>query len=154
MTENMPDLLEQFYLPFGGKLNPENRWVKLSALIPWDKVEVKYVEAFKSTDKGEKALSVRVTLGSLIIKERLGLSDREATQQISENPYLQFFIGHAEFIDKEPFDHSLMTHFRKRLGSDIIMEVNEWIIEEAAQFEEPSDDNSEDDEDDDDSDNG
>lgn len=148
MTENMPDLLEQFYLPFGGKLNPENRWVKLAALIPWDKVEQKYVEAFKSPNKGEKALPIRVALGALIIKERLGLSDRETTLQIMENPYLQFFIGHAEFVDKEPFHHSLMTHFRERLGPEVVMEINEWIIEEAAKSEEPESDDSQDDDDD------
>src|SRR5690625_3145822 len=148
MTENMPDLLEQFYLPFGGKLNPENRWVKLAALIPWDKVEQKYVKAFKSPNKGEKALPIRVALGALIIKERLGLSDRETTLQIMENPYLQFFIGHAEFVDKEPFHHSLMTHFRERLGPEVVMEINEWIIEEAAKSEEPESDDSQDDDDD------
>ena len=144
----MPDLLEQFYLPFGGKLNPENRWVKLSALIPWDKVEQKYVEAFKSPNKGEKALPIRVALGALIIKERLGLSDRETTLQIMENPYLQFFIGHAEFVDKEPFHHSLMTHFRERLGPEVVMEINEWIIEEAAKSEVTESDDSQDDDDD------
>jgi len=26
---------EDFYLPFGGKLISDNRWVKLSKLIPW-----------------------------------------------------------------------------------------------------------------------
>jgi len=28
--------LEGFTLPFGRRLNPENRWVKLSRRIPWD----------------------------------------------------------------------------------------------------------------------
>lgn len=135
MNENMPDLVEQFYLPFGGKLNRENRWVQLAKLIPWDKVEQKYVEAFKSPVKGKLAYSVRVALGSLIIKERLGLSDRETTMQIMENPYLQFFIGYSEFVDKEPFHHSLMTHFRDRLSPDILLEVNEWIIAEAIKAE-------------------
>lgn len=27
---------ENFYMPFGGKLRSDNRWVKLSKLIPWD----------------------------------------------------------------------------------------------------------------------
>ena len=27
--------LEGFHLPFGGKLSPENRWVKWSEAIPW-----------------------------------------------------------------------------------------------------------------------
>jgi IS5 family transposase len=33
MNENISDLVEQFYLPFGGKLNPENRWIQLAKLI-------------------------------------------------------------------------------------------------------------------------
>ncbi len=28
--------LDGFHMPFGGKLNPENRGVKLSEIIPWD----------------------------------------------------------------------------------------------------------------------
>ncbi|MBD3886094.1 hypothetical protein IFO70_30830 [Phormidium tenue FACHB-886] len=30
---------ENFYLPFGGKLSGENRWVKLAQLIPWEEFE-------------------------------------------------------------------------------------------------------------------
>ena len=33
-----PDIqlrIEEFVLPFGGKLNPKNRWVQLDLLIPW-----------------------------------------------------------------------------------------------------------------------
>ena len=26
---------EDFYLPFGGQLSAENRWVKLAGLVPW-----------------------------------------------------------------------------------------------------------------------
>lgn len=77
MTENQLILPDDFFLPFGGKLNKNNRWVKLANLIPWWKVEEKYAEHFKKTCKGQKAVSVRVALGSLIIQQRLGLSDRE-----------------------------------------------------------------------------
>ena len=34
--------LEGFHFPFGGKLNPENRWVKWSEAIPWDELAVGY----------------------------------------------------------------------------------------------------------------
>ncbi len=30
---------EDFFLPFGGKLAGENRWIKLAELIPWDDLE-------------------------------------------------------------------------------------------------------------------
>ncbi|MGG2198134.1 IS5 family transposase [Paenibacillus validus] len=131
----MADLLENFYLPFGGRLNPANRWVQLAALIPWGIVEEKYVRSFQSPAIGQKAYSARIALGSLIIKERLGLSDRETTLQIQENPYLQFFLGYTEYVDEEPFHHSLLTHFRERLGLEILAEVNDWIAQAALQAE-------------------
>ncbi|MCY9692576.1 IS5 family transposase [Paenibacillus alginolyticus] len=135
LNRDRADLLENFYLPFGGKLNPTNRWVQLAAIIPWEKVEEKYVGSFKSPSIGQKAYSARIALGSLIIKERLGLSDRETTLQIQENPYLQFFLGYTAFVDEEPFHHSLLMHFRERLGLEILAEVNDWIAGAALQAE-------------------
>lgn len=134
-NRDMADLLKDFYLPFGGKLNPTNRWVQLAALIPWDRAEEHYVKSLQSQHIGQKAYTVRVALGSLIIKERLGLSDRETTLQIQENPYLQFFLGYSAYVDEEPFHHSLLTHFRQRLGAEIITEVNEWIVQAALEAE-------------------
>ncbi|WP_276210579.1 IS5 family transposase [Heyndrickxia coagulans] len=146
-TEHQLTFVEDFFLPFGGKLNKENRWVRLAELIPWWKAEEKYAKSFKKKFKGEKAYSVRVALGALYIKERLGLSDRETVEQITENPYLQYFIGLPEFQEKAPFDHSLMTRFRKRLGANIINELNEWIVleEQERQSEEVSMENDSDD---------
>jgi IS5 family transposase len=126
-TEAQILLPHEFFLPFGGKLNPDNRWVKLAALIPWWEIEEKYAKNFKNTDAGQVALSVRVALGSLIIQSRHGFSDEETVEQITENPYLQYFIGLPKFQEKHPFDPSLMTHFRKRLGKDTINEINELI---------------------------
>ncbi|AIQ14548.1 IS5 family transposase [Paenibacillus durus] len=133
--ESTDDLLKDFYLPFGGKLNPNNRWVKLAKLVPWEQAEEKYVKVFGAPDEGQKAYSVRLALGSLLIKERLGLTDRETTLQIMENPYLQYFLGFGGYVDKEPFHHSLMTHFRDRLGPDILHEINDWIIKEGLKAE-------------------
>ncbi|MDQ0341162.1 hypothetical protein J2S00_004006 [Caldalkalibacillus uzonensis] len=79
MTENQLVLPDDFFLPFGGKLNKENRWVILANLIPWWKAEEK-TQSFKKSFKGQKAVSVRVALGSLIIQQRLGLSNRETVQ--------------------------------------------------------------------------
>ena len=140
----MPD---EFFLPFGGKLDPENRWVVLANLIPWDKVEDIYIRSLKDTTQGNKALPARMALGSLLIKERMRLSDEETVEQIKENPYLQYFIGLSEFQQKAPFDSSLMTHFRKRFDASIINQVNEWMVE--AQMNEKQDTRNEQDDDDD-----
>jgi len=119
---------ENFYLPFGGHLRGDNRWVILSKQIPWPHIEQAYGELFPS-DEGCPAKSARMAFGALFIKERLGTSDRETVEQIKENPYLQYFLGLMEYNDEQaPFDPSLMTHFRKRFSQAILSEINEWIL--------------------------
>jgi len=119
---------DDFFLPFGGKLNRNNRWVKLAELIPWSDFEDAYAQNFKSPTKGEEALSVRVALGTLILQTKLRLVDAEVPLQIMENPYLQYFLGFDRFEDdRPPFDSSLITHFRKRFTPDILLEINNKI---------------------------
>ena len=80
--------LDDFILPFAGSLSADNRWVRLSKLIPWEEIEKEYAFLFPS-DRGNVAKPVRVALGSLIIQARCGYTDRELMAQIAENPYLQ-----------------------------------------------------------------
>lgn len=80
-----------------------------------------------------------MALGALIIKERLGTTDRETVQQIAENPYLQFFLGFSAYKDVPPFDDSLMTHFRKRFDKETLARINALIVDKAMSRE-PSDD--------------
>ena len=117
---------EDFVFPYG-KLNEDNRWVKLSKIIPWDEIEIKYAKKFKK--KGNPAKNIRIALGSLIIQQTLNCSDRELVNQVSENPYLQFFIGLKEFQEKAPFSASVLVDFRKRFSSKFLSEINELIIE-------------------------
>ncbi|MED1642037.1 IS5 family transposase [Brevibacillus agri] len=139
--ESQLQLFEDFFLPFGGKLNKENRWVQLAAMIPWWRAEEKYAKAFRKSMRGQKPVSIRVALGALYIQERQQLDDRETVQQITENPYYQYFIGLPSYQDNPPFHHSLMTHFRKRLGADVIHQINEWILEEEAERKKQQDKN-------------
>ena len=112
------------------KLDPNNRWILMAELIPWDLIEEKYKTKF-STRSGRLAKPVRMALGSHLIREKLGLSDRETVEMIKENPYMQFFIGLEGFEQQAPFDPSLMTWFRKRLTAEMIGEVNEYVIGKA-----------------------
>jgi transposase, IS5 family len=118
---------ENFYLPFGGKLSGENRWVKLATLIPWEQFETEYAGQL-SESMGAPAKSFRMALGALIIKERLGTSDAETVEQIRENPYLQYFLGLSEYSDRAPFDRSMLVHFRKRLTLELVGRVNEAVV--------------------------
>ena len=100
---------KDFFLPFGGQLSGDNRWIKLSELIPWEELEVDYAAQF-CKGFGAPAKPFRMALGALIIKARLGLTDEELVEQIKENPYLQFFIGLEGFQFSAPFDPSMMVY--------------------------------------------
>ncbi len=120
---------ESFFLPFGGHLDSDNRWVRMAKLIPWTEVEQRYEKLFADSGMGAPAKNVRIALGALIVKERLGLSDEETVEQIRENPYLQYFLGYESYRSEAPFEASMMVHFRKRLG----MEDLNWVQEKIAQ---------------------
>lgn len=127
--ENRTLLPHEFFLPFEGHLNENNRWCQLALLIPWDRIEDEYAKLFRTfSNGGETAVSVRMALGSLIIQQKLGTSDRDTVENISENPCMQYLIGLPGFQQKPPFDPSLMVHFRKRLGPEVLSQINEWII--------------------------
>jgi hypothetical protein len=68
--------IEAFHLPFGGTLDPTNRWVLLAELIPWQELEVTYAPQF-STNVGVPAKPIRLAFGSLYSKQCLGLTDEE-----------------------------------------------------------------------------
>jgi transposase, IS5 family len=127
---------KDFYLPFGGKLSGENRWVTLCKLIPWEKFESEYAEQF-SKGIGAPAKPFRMALGALIIKERLGTSDEETVEQIRENPYLQYFLGLSEYNNEAPFEASMMVHFRKRLSLEIVGQINEEVVKETGKTSNP-----------------
>ena len=80
-----PRFLE-FGLPFGGCLDPENRWIKKASLIPWTLVEKEYLKQLSGSTNGSPAIQSRLAFGAILIKEELQLSDRETVEQIRENP--------------------------------------------------------------------
>ena len=112
--------------PFSGHLDPDNRWIALARLVPWELAEAIYLESL-CNGFGAPALPARVALGALLIKERLGLTDRETVEAIQENPYLQFFLGKEEFEHVRPFDASLMVGFRKRFGQEGLARISKAI---------------------------
>lgn len=123
----------EFYLPFGGRLSASNRWVRLAQMIPWEQFEESYAANLSQSGHGPPALSVRMALASLIIKERLGVADEECVEQIRENPYLQYFCGLKEFTEAPPFHPTMFVHFRKRFPAEVLSRINEVIVAKAAE---------------------
>lgn len=120
--------LDGFELPFGGRLNETNRWVKWSEVIPWDELASSYYKTMNA-NQGRPCKDARLVIGSLIIKHKLNLSDEETVLQIQENPYLQFFVGFSRYKDEQPFAPSLFVEIRKRMGTDVFVEFENTILE-------------------------
>ena len=120
--------LDAFESPFSQQLKPDNRWVVLARLIPWDEICGTYLKHVGISSTGRPPLNPRVVLGSLIIKHICNLDDRETVDQISENMYMQYFLGYSSFTTDAPFDASLFVEFRKKLGHNEINAINEKIV--------------------------
>lgn len=119
--------LTDFNMPIGLKMNPDNRWVRKAELIPWDAIEDRYAELFPAKT-GNPVKPLRMALGSLLIQKQYGYSDRELVEQLTENPYYQYFIGLPGYQQEAPFVPSLLVEFRKRLTDEVLGEINEMII--------------------------
>lgn len=117
-----------FYLPFGGKLNPNNRWVKLAEIVPWAAIQKVY-ESGLNPGQGTPAIPSRVAVGALIIKHIDKLTDEDTIEMIKENPYYQYFLGYHSFTDKQVFAPSLFVTIRRRFDQKDIQTITETLIE-------------------------
>ena len=115
--------MDDYIMPFGGKLRTDNRWVKQARRMPWDLIEEMYAESM-SGERGAGTISARIAFGALYIKESEGLTDEGTVEYIAENPYAQYFLGLHEFVSEPLFDASMMVHFRKRLPAEKIEQIN------------------------------
>ena len=125
-TNKEQQTIEDFFLPFGGKLDAQNRWVKLAKITPWDRIEEYYIQSM-SQETGRGAISARIAFGAVCLRQSERLSDEDTVRYIQENPYVQYYLGLHEFHMKPLFDASMMVHFRKRFPIEFIAKVNEYI---------------------------
>ena len=80
-------------------------------MIHWSEFEGEYTAIF-SEEIGAPAKTLRMALTALIVKEKLGISDRETVEQMRENPYLQYLIVMLAYSNEAPFDAG-STHYWK-----------------------------------------
>jgi hypothetical protein len=123
-------LLSGFSHPFDQELSLSNRWVKLAELIPWDDLAAIYSKELSSTS-GRESVDIRMVIGALIVKHKLGLDDRGTVAMISENIYLQFFCGLTSFQTQEPFHPTVFVDIRKRMGASNFDAWNSLVIQKA-----------------------
>ena len=124
--------ITEFETPFNTLLSPDNRWVKLSEIVPWDKFANLYISLMNPT-QGRPGISPRMVLGALIIKHKENLSDEKTIQAIQENIYMQFFVGLKAFQIQKIFDPSLFVTIRKRIGKSAFDALNTELIKSLSQ---------------------
>lgn len=126
-TSQFQTKFEDFSSLYQLRLNPDNRWIQLAALMPWDEMVNIYKKKFNQA-MGAPSVNPRFIIGAFIIKHKLRLSDDEALQTISENPYMQFFLGLEDYTPELLFCPSLFVEARKKLGNDTFNEFTDLII--------------------------
>jgi len=113
-------------LPYGGKLNSNNRWMKLHDIIPWEELENIYKKYF--SDVGRPGKDSQLVNGLMIVKHQKVVSDEETVKDFLENPYVQFFCGYDQFVTEKEIDSSTLTRMRKRLGVEYFKKFENEIL--------------------------
>jgi IS5 family transposase len=62
---------------------------------------------------------------AVYIQHRLGVTDRETVALITKSPYFLILIGLSGNQPLQPFDPSMMVHFGKRIGPDLMKVCND-----------------------------
>ena len=73
--------------PYSGEIDKNNRWIKLSRLVPWQEMDEIYRRHFS---KGKQTVikSSRLILGLILGQMILELGDRLIVEYFHENPAL------------------------------------------------------------------
>jgi hypothetical protein len=122
--------LSMFKTPFEANLDPENRWVKMASVVPWDDF-ARIIQKKMSTRMGRPSIDLRIVIGAILVKHIMNLSDEETILYIQENIYVQFFVGLSGFQKETVFTPSLFVKLRRRLGLDGAQKMNELLLERA-----------------------
>ena len=125
--------LSLFKTPFQNELDPNNRWVQMAELVPWDSMAEVFMDHL-SERHGRPSVDLRVILGALLVKHIQGLSDEDTIDYIQENIYAQYFVGLSSFQVEPVFVPSLFVELRKRLGAKGADRLNTLLIRQAQEL--------------------
>ena len=83
--------LAGFETPFTQKLDPTNRWVRMSKLIDWNAIVGHYNKNLNNQKTGASSINPRVVIGSMIIKHYCKLSEKEMYFRYKKTCICSFF---------------------------------------------------------------
>ena len=88
--------LQLFRTPFDAAPWPQNRWVRMADLVPWDEMTTVFLRSM-SVAEGRPSVDLRTVLGTLLVKHIENLGDERTIEYIQENIYAQYFVGLSSF---------------------------------------------------------
>ena len=71
-------------MPYGGKLDKDNRWIRLSSLVPWSSLTALH-DSYFDVKRLRVVKSGRLIIGLMIGKVKLKLSDKQILDYFYEN---------------------------------------------------------------------
>lgn len=128
LQEQLPLFKE--LVPYSGKIDLENRWIKMAEMVPWDELTPIYNRYFDRR-RLKVVKSCQLIMGLMIGQMILKLSDRDIVSFFHENPYFQYFCGQTTFLAKvkrRMIHPTLLSHRRRRLGAEYVKAFESEIL--------------------------
>jgi transposase, IS5 family len=112
-------------------INMKNELVVLAERIDWAWLDEQLAGSF--SDQGRPAEPVRFMIGMFLLKHTFALSDEQVWDRWVTDPYFQYFTGEEFFQHALPHERSGMSHWRKRIGDqmDILLQESLRIAHDA-----------------------
>lgn len=107
-----------FKTPLERFIDMRHPLVGLAECIDWDGLDGEVAGCFG--DVGRPAVPTRFMLGMLVLKAMNNLSDEALFDRWTCDPYFQHFTGELYFQHRVPHERSRLSHWRNRLGTDIL----------------------------------
>ena len=82
----------------------------------------------KNSKAGRKPIPFQRALGAVIVQSILGMSDRETSKYMAENPYIQYFCGYDSFSPDNRVPHSTLCDLKKVFDGELLKKINDIFI--------------------------
>lgn len=108
--------IDLFRLELVNIIDNRHALVQLAKRIDWQACEAKFGGLY-AIGVGRPGHPIRLMVGLQLLKQICNISDEELVSVWVENPYWQHLCGEQYFRHDLPIDPSLMTMFRRRIGT-------------------------------------
>jgi len=116
--------------PYSGEIDTNNRWIKLSELVPWEQMETIYLKHFDAK-KHKKVKGCRLVMGLMLGQMLMKMSNVQILDYFHENPFFQYFCGQDSFVSKVDnaiLHHSLLSKRRALLGKKFLSKFEQEVL--------------------------